>query len=333
MESLYQLGISMILFFQEQAPWLIKPMAFFTSQISELFYMVLIAGIFWCWSTALGLRIGLLLLFGQGVKSFCKLLFHQPRPFWINPKVQAFNLETSFGIPSGHAMDATVVLGGIAAWIGKAWAWIVAILLILFIGLSRVVIGVHFPTDVLAGWLIGAIILVVYLKLEKPVSQYLKNQQTAVQILIAFAASLVMILLNALAVGLLGNFSIPQAWQTNFQIAFPGEALDPYSITGVYSAAGTLFGLGLGIILIQRQGGYDAGGIWWKRVVRFILGILGLVVLYLGLSLLFDQIGLGGSDLIGNIFRYFRYGMIGLWAFWIAPMIFVATKLAKRPTA
>lgn len=329
MEGIYQSGISIIRFFQENTPWLITPMAFFNNFVSEIFYMSLIAAIYWCWNSWLGLRIGLLLILGQGVKSFFKILFHQPRPFWIDPIVQAANEETSFGIPSGHAMDATVVFGGIAAWIGKVWAWIVAILLILYIGVSRFVIGVHFPTDVLAGWLIGAVLLFIYLKLEKPAGSYLKKQTVSSQIGITFLASLAMILLNYLVLFLVGDYSIPETWQTNFNMAFPEGKLDPLSISGVYSYSGMLFGLGLGVILIQKRGGFDAGGRWWKRLVRFLLGIVGLAVIYIALDMIFDLIGLGGQDIGSYIARYVRYGCVGLWAAWIAPLIFLSIKLVE----
>lgn len=328
MDGIVQMGIDFILSIQARAPWLIPAAAFFTNKVSELFYMVLITAIYWCWNSSLGFRIAMLLMINQGFKSFFKLLFHQPRPFWVDSRVRPFNLETSFGIPSGHAQDATVTFGAIAAWIGKVWAWIAAVLLIFYIGFSRVVIGVHFPTDVVAGWIIGAIILFLYLKLEKPVSTALQKRSTGAKTLIAFLASLALILMNWLVWAFVRNIQIPPTWQQNFQLAFPNEALTPISITSAYSYSGLLFGFCLGVILIQLKGGFNAGGIWWKRILRFLIGISGLAVFYLGLDILFDAIGLGGEELVGNTFRYMRYGMMGLWTTWLAPLIFIKTKLA-----
>jgi membrane-associated phospholipid phosphatase len=329
MDGLTQNGIAIVLYFQETVPWLIKPMAFFNNQVSEIFYILLVATIYWCWNTTLGLRMGILLISTQGIKSFTKLVLHQPRPFWVDPVVRAYNAETSFGIPSGHAVDATVVFGGIAAWIGKLWAWVVAILLILYIGISRVVIGVHFPTDVLAGWLLGAIILLVYLKLEKPGAEFLKKQSTYQQIGYVFLGSLGMILINLLAVAVLRKFKMPEIWIVNFDKAFPGQIFDPLSISSTFSSAGVLFGLGLGFILVRKQGGFNPGGRAWHRIARFALGLTGLVIIYIGLDVIFDSIGLGNKDLPGNIFRYARYGMVGLWASWWAPLAFRAVHLAE----
>jgi membrane-associated phospholipid phosphatase len=327
MDQILNTGISINLFFQGLGSWLKTPMEMFSFLGTEYFYLAIIPAIYWCWSTALGIRIGLLLMISASLNSIFKLIFHQPRPYWYNLRVEGMAEETSFGLPSGHAQNAVVVWGGIAAWIRRPWAWIVAILLMLSIGLSRIYLGVHFPTDVLVGWLIGAVILVVYLLLENPVKQWLQKQGIGVQILAAFLGSLILILLTLLARALLGSFVVPQAWVENARQAFPeSDPINPLSITGVYGNAGVLFGLALGLILLNRKGGLDTGGAWWKRLLRYILGLIGLLVLYLGLK----QILPDGEDIISNLMRYLRYGVVGLWVTWLAPLLFFVLKLAKR---
>ncbi|MFE0319900.1 phosphatase PAP2 family protein, partial [Streptomyces albogriseolus] len=70
--------------------------------------------------------------------------------------------------PSGHAMTATVVLG-LLLWllhrhgVGRVlWrtALVVAVISVAGVGLTRVWLGVHWPTDVLGGWLFGALTVV-----------------------------------------------------------------------------------------------------------------------------------------------------------------------------
>ena len=88
-----------------------------------------------------------------------KWLFARPRP----PALINYPLAENFSFPSGHAIAALCLYGAIA-WLvatryenaaAKAGIAIFAAILILLIGLSRVYIGVHYPTDVVAG-LIGA---------------------------------------------------------------------------------------------------------------------------------------------------------------------------------
>ncbi len=326
METLLENGIVINLFFQNLGNWLKSPMELFSFLGTELFFLVVIPAIYWCWNTALGIRIGLLLMISASLNSALKLVLHQPRPYWYDPIVKGLAEESSFGIPSGHAQNALAVWGGIASWLKRPWAWGVAILVILLIGLSRLYLGVHFPTDVLAGWLFGGLILLAYLRLEKPLQTRLAEQSLAIQIATAFLGSLLLILLTILARATSAGFVVPTEWVENARQAFPeSEPINPLGISGVFSNAGVLFGLAVGVILLRRQGGLDPGGPAWQRLVRFVIGLIGVVGLYFGLSLIFPH----GEDLLANLLRYVRYGLVGLWVSWLAPLVFRSLKLAR----
>jgi undecaprenyl-diphosphatase len=85
-----------------------------------------------------------------------KLAFHRPRP------APFFDLPTpaSFSFPSGHALFSFCFFAGLATLLSPRLAsrktklalWSIAIALILGIGLSRIYLGVHYPSDVLAGY-------------------------------------------------------------------------------------------------------------------------------------------------------------------------------------
>lgn len=81
-----------------------------------------------------------------------KLLVARPRPTltpWLdNPHDYSF--------PSGHAAGMMVVLLLAALLLGKRWLTAPALALALAIGLTRPMLGVHWPTDVIGGWLFGA---------------------------------------------------------------------------------------------------------------------------------------------------------------------------------
>ena len=118
---------------------------------------------------------------------------------------------------------------------------------------------------------------------------------------------------------------IPVIWTANAALAFPDRELNPLSLSEVVAYAAVLFGLAAGVIWIRTRGGFDAGGFPWKRVVRVLLGLIGAVVLYIGLDLVFP----GGEDMIALILRYLRYALVGLWVSGLAPMIFIRLKLAE----
>lgn len=90
-----------------------------------------------------------------------KPAFHRPRP------IPFFDLPTpaSFSFPSGHALFSFCFFAGIAAVLSPRLArvgekmalWFVAVVMILGIGLSRIYLGVHYPSDVLAGYAAGVV--------------------------------------------------------------------------------------------------------------------------------------------------------------------------------
>ncbi len=81
-----------------------------------------------------------------------KNAFARVRPdFWVS-----LLPETTFSFPSGHAMQSMAVMAGLVAmtWQDR-WGWPVALVGVCFVflvGLSRIYLGVHFPSDIFAGW-------------------------------------------------------------------------------------------------------------------------------------------------------------------------------------
>jgi undecaprenyl-diphosphatase len=98
---------------------------------------------------------------GMVVSVLLKDVFQRPRPE-ILPHV-AYAANSSF--PSGHSMMSAVTYLTLAALLArsqerrriKAYFLLLAALLTFLVGLSRVYLGVHWPTDVLAGWMAGAV--------------------------------------------------------------------------------------------------------------------------------------------------------------------------------
>ena len=77
--------------------------------------------------------------------------------------------------------------------------------------------------------------------------------------------------------------------------------------------------------LRARRGVLQSNFGTWQRVVRYLVGIVGVVILYAGLGSLFpDDLGL-----ISAVLRYFRYFLIGIWIACLSPLLFEKLKIGR----
>lgn len=325
MDFLIPFGVNWIIAIQSLGAWLEVPMKFFSFLGTENFFLLILPLIYWCIDANLGIRVGFILLTSNFVNEIFKLMFAGPRPYWVSAKVIPFSAESSFGVPSGHAQNAVGVWGMIASGVRKRWAWGVAIALAFFIGFSRWYLGVHFPHDVFLGWLLGGILLWAFMQFWNPVEAWLKHQNLGAQIFIAFIVSLIVIVLGAVSVGRLDGYTFPAEWRDNALRA--GSLPAPVSIESFITSAGTLFGLAAGVAWLAARGGYQASGPVEKRALRFVVGLIGVMILWRGLALFLPD----NADLISYIFRYLRYTLVGFWVSGGAPWLFFRFKLADEP--
>ncbi len=323
MELLISNGVQWIIAIQALGGWLETPMKLFSFLGTENFFLLVLPLIYWCIDASLGIRVGFVLITSNYVNAVFKLWFAGPRPYWVSDKVLPFAAESSFGIPSGHAQNAVGVWGIIATDLRKRWAWIVAVALMFLIGFSRLYLGVHFLHDVIAGWLIGGILLWVFVKFWDSVVAWLKQKSLGSQVLIAFIVSLIFIVLGAISFGRLAGYTFPVEWRDNALRARPLPA--PVSMEGFITSAGTFFGLAVGAAWIMTRGGYQATGPLAKRALRFVVGLIGVLILWRGLALILPD----NPDLISYTLRYIRYTLVGFWVMGGAPWLFFRFNLAN----
>jgi membrane-associated phospholipid phosphatase len=310
--ALYRWGIELIRSIQTvQSPGLTAFVKAFTALGTELLYAPVLLLLFWCVDEKKAGRLGFIAILSAFLNSFFKELLKQPRPFALEPSV-GLAFEPSYGIPSGHAQLSLCFVLPLAIWAGSSGLArsrgsrmairLGAALFILGMAFTRLYLGVHFPTDILAGWVLGLVILGLWFFLEPRIAPLFRIGGLRSSLI---ATALVAMGMNAL---------------------YP---LDP-------SWGGLFLGFSGGYALMRKRFPFKAGaGALSVRLLRYALGLAGTGLIALGLKLAFP----GGDSLFAALpfwgaaspyyalGRFVRYGLLGLWVSALAPRLFLSLGL------
>ena len=135
--------------------------------------------VLFCWKKEAGKRIALIVTAVNVWIPMIKAVVLRPRPYMEYPdRVEPRALVESdadamdiaaqgYSFPSTHSASAAGLYFSLAREIKKRWMWFTAAAVTLLVGISRVMVGMHYPTDVLAGWCIGFLGIAVCTLLEK----------------------------------------------------------------------------------------------------------------------------------------------------------------------
>ena len=317
MDILGEFSLEATRWLQENYPQL-EPLFYTITQAGRFeFYMVLITVAYWCIHKRFGRALTYLLALSYVLNSIIKHLIHNQRPFWQDPSL-ALVEEHSYGIPSGHAQQATVTYGLLAVFIGRAWAWIAAGVLILLMCASRIYLGVHDIEDVVAGVLLGALILVGYALWNRYVADRFNNRILGQRLLIAVMVPLVLAILYAAGLLLLDPPDTPPALDSLV------DAAEKQSWVDSATAFGLLTGLSIGFVMEVSRVRFKVDGSFGRRALRYLAGIAVSFVLWQGLGAIFPDEPLA----LAVPLRFLRYLIVALWVSFYAPWTFVRLGLA-----
>lgn len=254
----------------------------------EEFYLLVLPIILWCMDFRIGVRLSLIVLLSHYANICVKDLVAEPRPFIFRPEIQLSPAD-GYSFPSNHA-QTSLVFWFTFAWLAqKRYLWLVGGGMALLIGFSRVYLGVHFPTDVLAGWGLGISLLLGFSLLEPMLSARIRGLRPRYQGILALLGPIFLYWLH------------------------PGKESA--------SVVAALSGAGVGLILARQYfitTGFVLKREWAKLAGRVFWGLTGLIIIWAGLKLVFPH----EHNQYFLHFRYIRYWLAGIWLTLGAPWLF-----------
>lgn len=142
----------------------------FTYVGETVFLIALLGFIYWCYDKRKGKDIGVAIVVAVVWNPLVKNLVLRRRPYMVHDGVKCLKAPTTseadvndiaaqgYSFPSGHSTNSACVYGYMPLIFKHKIFKIMAVALPFIVGLSRVILGVHYPTDVFVGWAMGYII-------------------------------------------------------------------------------------------------------------------------------------------------------------------------------
>ena len=186
---------------------------FVTDWAGPLGWWILIQLVFIFAGVGRGLQLAVLAVVALVSNAWIKWIVAEPRPFMISTEFAPMGVEQGFGMPSGHAQGAAAVWGWLAWTLRRLWPLMaVAIFLLIATGLTRAYLAVHSPAQVLVGWALGLITLLLLLRYWPTLSDRCQRLSWPQMWLCLLGSTLICLAINALILSLTRNFAVPELW-------------------------------------------------------------------------------------------------------------------------
>ena len=235
---------------------------FITMFGEEIIMFLLITFVFWCVNKKLGYWLCWCVSLGNILVNSVKGVVKAERPIgYEGIRTLREHTATSYSFPSGHTQAATNLYYSLARAFNKKIFWIVAAVLPVLVGVSRLYLGVHWPADVVCGYAIGCIIPLAFWKLFNKFSNRIP--------LLFFISTVIF---------------IPFCLMT-------GDVYDFWKSMG--------FGIGFAVAsyIETKYINFEIEGVSFKKkLLRFVGGIILLVAVYYGMKLALPK-----SNIVGFV--------------------------------
>ncbi len=292
-------------------------LASFAGQVEG--YILIVTLIYVMLDKTLAVRLAVLLLMTMCLNHVLKIILKNPRPFihegtylqkWAVSTENAKALATEYSTPSGHAMAGSAFYSYLYAFVENPFVRVIAVLAILATGFSRPYLGVHYPGDILIGWVIGLLVALVAIKRADKITDGWNKLSYKYQVAIAVASSMVL-------------------WLAT--IAINGWRIDgqPRAFLGY---AGFLTGILIGRPIELSAVNFDPrSSTQLAKMLRFIISVAMVLVSLVLLDKVFRAIA-DDFSVLGYLLQYIRYVIAGVINIFVAPLFFTKLGLAETST-
>jgi membrane-associated phospholipid phosphatase len=270
--------------------------------------------VYLCVSRPWGLRLHLLTALNGCMISILKTAFHLPRPYQLDPRIQAMDSTGSYGMPSGHVQGAAGTWFMLASALRNRWAWFIAGLLVFAVALSRVYFGVHFISDTVGGLVAGAGMVALLLWVDRRFGTQVRTFSGWQQFgLVGLATGAVVVLgfAAAWACPPAEGAAVPPPFSTMFR-----------ALKQSIRYAGGFFATSCAVVTAGRWVRFEVTGPLWERGGRLVFAVAGLKLITYG----FAWLPVPGEKVLQLFLTVARAASTPFWLMVIAPLILMGAE-------
>ena len=283
--------------------------------------ILIAAYIYWCTSKRAGAYILACFSGGYMLNQVIKNTACIYRPWISDPRIHlaeaASGSATGYSFPSGHTLSATAVYGGTGIYMNKNKPFVAFMaLMIVLTAFARNWLGAHTLLDVSVAVLEGVAVLIINSliinRLVKKDESY-AGQEDAEKKSVRNRTVLAVIGLVLTLIAMI--YLVLKPYPMDYDSS--GELLvDPYEmITDCYTGAGMFSGFLIGWFIEKRFIDYHLPNEKSKRGYRFVFGVLGLIIVYIGLAPLITM------PLGEHASHFIKYFLVFLWVTGVYPAL------------
>lgn len=256
---------------------------------SVYFPICIICVIYWCYNKDIGFKLAVILSCSGVLNSIVKNLVQSPRPIGVEGinSIGEFSAP-GYSFPSGHTQNITVFGTSLSIFTRNMVVFLISIVLIVLVGISRLYLGLHWPIDILGGFILALIVSIVLNEV------LIKLTPFKINIFIG-----IIVLVFMLGIFFIDNTEMGQDY---------------------YKTMGIFIGVYLGHLFEYRYVNFSPEASNIDNIMKIVIGASTTILLDILLSYVFNIFSIYWMYIV-------KYFILGFWIFGIIPLIFKISNL------